>query len=341
MKVLYIVPKSNFFYKGYTGSVNHVLGITSGLHEVFTLDISANDIDALQIEPNCRRVVPNSLTALKTIIGEYDLVIVRYSISRVLYLFILRVVSLYYRVDVILEVNSLYGNTTSKFSGAIFRYVEKPILKVYKNVQVVSPNMRNWLMSRGVANVFYVPNGHNISEQLPCKFVKTESDSLIYIGSFKEYYNFQQYNRFCKSYNVIGNIYGSNDISGYPYLSFHGKFNFLTGNIVIFHGDILILPYKAGTLADIGFPIKLCEYLAMQLPIVCSNTGVLKQIMSPINAGLMYTDGDDHSLNEAYNFAKRLSGIERIKLLKKYSELLAELEWSHLARFIVEKRNYE
>lgn len=341
MKILYIIPKNKFFYKGRTGSVSHVIGVTSALNKNYNLDVSANDLSTLNDDITCDKVVSNSLFYLFHNIKNYDVLIVRYSISKVIYLLALRLMAKRSRVKLILEINSLYGNTTKSFCNLVFRFVEKPLIKIYEYIQVVSPTMKEWLSERNINNSFYVPNGHYIKGDLPCKIVKTKLPSLLYIGSYKDYYNFDQMNRLCSKNDFAVNIYGSDPVSSYSSLTFYGKFRFEFGKKLIFQGDALILPYKSKTLAEIGFPIKLCEYLAMKTPILCTSTGVLKRIMGDIDEKLMYEDGDDRSLLSAFRYAQKMSISDKQNLYEKYDRLKNRLDWDKLVQLIVEARDYE
>lgn len=341
MKILYIIPKNKFFYKGLTGSVSHVIGLTSALNKNYELDISANDLSTLNEEIRCSKVVSNSLFYLFRHINRYDVVIVRYSISKVIYLFVLRGIAKHKGVRVVLEVNSLYGNTTKILCSSVFKIVEKPLIKRYEYLHVVSSAMKKWLIERNINNSFYVPNGHYIKDDIACTIVKTKVQSLVYIGSYKDYYNFDQMNRFSIENEVSINVYGSDNISSFSSLTFKGMFRFESARKLVFQGNALILPYKSGTLAEIGFPIKLCEYLAMKTPIVSTRTGVLKTILGGVDEKLMYEDGDDQSLWSAFIYAQNMSVNEKQNLYEKYEKLKNRLDWDNLVHLIVEARDYE
>lgn len=349
--ILYIIPKNNFFYKGWTGSTSHAIGVCKGIvKSKRELLLCANKSDIMTNDlTNGIDTYSNSLVSIFLLLklkrNKIEKVIIRYSISSVFKIFIISFFTKFFKINSNIEINTLYGFYKKSFLKNI-KYVESLLLILFDSVHVVSSGSKSDpAIKLFHKNIFYVPNGHSlkiIKNTFPnLNFKKIVT--LKYLGSIQDYYNFNDIKVLIKkrkNFNLY--IYGNHkqDLIS-KNIIYKGKYsnnNFTS--LVNINTDLLFLPYKSNSIADYGFPTKLSEYLTTGAIIISTNTGVLKNILGAIDEKLMYDDGDITSLEKAIDYSLSLSIKQRVVLTKKYRELSIKLKWHNLVNYIINEKNY-
>ena len=350
--IIYIIPKNNFFYKGWTGSTSHAIGICNGIiKNGYDLLLCANKIDVKESQLiKDINVSSNSLTSLLRLFlikrVKIEKIIIRYSFSSIFKILIVSFFSKILRLRTIIEVNTFFGHYRSGFLKNI-RYVESVLLLLFDGIHVVSSGLKNDPAIKSIhKNIFYVPNGHNLKTKklFFSKTVERQQYTLKYLGSMQPYYNFDDVKALLKKRKDIKlYIYGNvNQKFSSSKIIYKGKYNNNDfTKLVNPNSDILFLPYKKNSIAEYGFPTKLSEYLSCGAVIVSTNTGVLKNILGEIDKNLVYSDNNVASLEKAINHAIKLNLNQKNNLSAKYFDLSSKLKWSNLAKYIINEKNYE
>lgn len=315
MHLAYVLARKDYFECGDNGRVTHARGIAEGLSKLVDLDvysspssknyIKAHNVEAIKFSSNLFWQIA-LLHAVFFKRKKYDFVIVRYSTS-LGWLHCL-VFNLMFGSKWGFELNSLgYQQLSSKNKTKAFlgKYIlmpaERLIMRFTPYVNCVSENLDNDINSYA-KNSYVLPNaGYEVdltvtrTKELPFK--------IIYFGMYHNYYDL---------INLASDISSLNDIELHCYgagdqedallsiskqcnnVFLHGRYKFddlIRGGI--FNGNVfLVLPYKAGTIADYGSPTKLFEYLSLGLPIISTKVSqpyeILKELKSASDGSVFF-----------------------------------------------------
>ncbi len=247
-------------------------------------------------------------------------VLIRYSVSNS-YIFS-DLPYLYRECRWIYEVNSLAYHQFKWLPKIIRQGVlgaEKKIINNFDKIYTVSTKSKKDIEgdSKHIGNkVLCVPNGGP-----PPKWdkIREGEDScrcrFVYLGVFQEYYEFkvliQSFSRIVKRYRSVGlSFYGYGpeekmiEVLSQGVKNVHLEGEFESIDNLIYRGDInkndiLLLPYKENTLAEIGSPIKMGEYMSLGLPIIASDVGQPARILGLNDAAILYNAGENKSLTRA------------------------------------------
>lgn len=134
---------------------------------------------------------------------------------------------------------------------------------------------------------------------------------FTYLGVFQPYYDlltvisaFRELR--ARHENAELHLYGDGPLlnsarqaaDGAESIRFHGRYdlNDLLRCGALDTDTVLLLPYAAGGLAEIGSPTKLFEYMALGLPIISTPVGQISEILRDEETAVFYRPGDRASL---------------------------------------------
>lgn len=236
----------------------------------------------------------------------------------------------------VVEVNSLaiHKKKMPPLLKKLVLMFEKWSIKGVDYIYVVSEGLKEDLVKGRRTekdNIIVIPNAsdrnysHKIMSSDDAELVK-----FVYMGVFQQYYDMEL---LLKSFLALGvekniaqlHLYGDgpqfNKISalaeGHDNIVIHGRYNLeeIIENGSIDKSCILVLPYGDNSLARIGSPIKMFEYMAIGLPIITSDVGQLKQIYRNEENALIYHAGEQEELTNC---------MRKILSDKKLGERLAK-----------------
>ena len=341
MQVLYIIPKRKFFRKKMTGSVSHALGILNGLIKSgIDYNIAINRYEFEDEKILNYNKIPNSFFKIIPWIKKHKQILVRYSFSNLVYIFFLSLICRILQKEVILELNSLYALKGNKKIIILF-IIELCSISLFNHIQVVSPKLKHSLPHFWRAKTYFVPNGSNMVIPATKSSDVYSPENIVYLGSYQNYYNFDQVKLVCSKLNLKTKFIGNTKNNEIKWDDVKDSFNHQEISELINPAkDILILPYKQGTLAEYGFPMKISEYLSLNSIIISSRTGVLKELFGSIDVDLTYDDGDSRSLQKAIIYALKLDSYAKFMIISKYHNLSIKLNWEILVKNILGKKEF-
>jgi len=253
---------------------------------------------------------------------KQDAAIIRYAVKNQL-LHILFTLGLRKTTTVIAEVNSLAYHqlssiydecTIHKIIRNIIIRLEVLVLNLFDYVYVVSKPIKDDLIRYGLkCKIIIIPNGSDTQCSIKKPYAIDLSNNplrIIYYGRLQKHYDFTM---LCEAFNVVKmkvnsiklHIFGK----GHSFAEIFSKYG--NSDDIVFHGnfspeyqkeflnpntDILILPLRPGSIARIGSPTKLFDYMAHGLPIIASNFGQVKDIISHKQNGYLYDPEDQSAL---------------------------------------------
>lgn len=309
MKFLYVLPRYDYFKKGRNGSVTHAEGIGTGLYE--------NDVELDVLSgPNSREFMKNANQCflnddkasviwffnfiyflLKTSVSKnYDVIIVRFSTK---YSLIISLIFKMFRVKRWgFELNSFnYTNIRRPILKSLVKKYEYLSLKQACFINSVSDSLTNEakLINK---NSFTLPNaGPRLTKRIidsnRCSGFN-DTLNIVYMGAIRDYFDLTMVVNVCKEVdNVHLHIFGKNGLLSsvetkelnQPNCTYYGEYllDSVFENEVFKKPFFFILPYKSGTVAEIGSPTKMFEYLSMGAPIISSKVGQPFSILSKAN----------------------------------------------------------
>jgi len=222
----------------------------------------------------------------------------------------------------IFEVNSLAFhqlNWLPTFVRRAYLILERWVLNHADLVYVVSRNLKHDIVqgqkALPVEKVIVIFNGG--PESLADRVAEGPTDGpirFVYLGLFHSYYElplvidaFREVEN--SRMGVELHLYGDgpnrpgleNRAHGMAGVYFHGRFELesLLESGQITENDVLVLPYASCSLARIGSPMKLYEYMALGLPIIASAIGQIREILEDGRTAKFYTPGDKEALVQA------------------------------------------
>ena len=350
-KILYILPRQDYFSNGVSGRTIHALGLANGFaaSNISVTIFSESGINYFinSINQSIKLIAMPKIMFMPMVISEIiwknnlyrtikrfnrdckqDATIIRYAVKNQL-LHILFSLGLRKTTKVIVEVNSLAyhqlsdmynGRTIPKIVRNIIIRLEIVILNLFDCVYVVSKPIKDDLIRYGLkCKIIVIPNGSDKYCSIKKQYSKVLSNSperIIYYGRLQKHYDFTL---LCEAFNVVRmkvhsiklHIFGKGSL----YAEIFGKYG--NSDDILFHGsfspeyqkeflnpntDILILPLRPGPIARIGSPTKLFDYMAHGLPIIASNFGQVKDIISHKHNGYLYDPEDQLSLENIMNY---------------------------------------
>jgi glycosyltransferase involved in cell wall biosynthesis len=247
-------------------------------------------------------------------------VLVRYAVSNAA--FFIPLVKRFSNHTWIMEVNSLAFHQLDwlpAFIGRAYFTFERWILDQADFVYVVSQALKDDLVQGHMVlpteKVVVVPNGG--PESLADRVAARPTDApirFVYLGLFHSYYELPlAIDAFRETQNsragVELHLYGDgpnrtaleHHARGMVGVYFHGRFDLesLLENGQITENDVLVLPYAPCSLARIGSPMKLYEYMALGLPMITSAIGQIREILKDGRTAKFYKPGDKKALARA------------------------------------------
>ncbi|MBP3194016.1 glycosyltransferase [Natronogracilivirga saccharolytica] len=358
MNVIYVCGKSNFFTKGYSGSVVHAMGIVDGLLknncevELITGPGSDkympknNKLKLITIPAKKNNYISEIvwrkklLLKIKERIQECDILMLRYGFLNPLLTIKTARICKENRVKSVLELNSFGAD---HYDIEIFKQwikvVENIIIKRYDYVYVVSEVQKKRIKEDNINNVITIPNAtHNV--EIANKY-ENKATRFVYMGGINGYYDYDEIiNAFneIKKKNIELAIYGGgkyySDIKKKVIentnIYLMGKYdNKRITKLVNRSNDILLLPTKKGSLAEIGSPTKLFEYMILGVPILASNVGQTSNIIKHKVNGYIYEAGNNRDLINKMNYLLN-NKTERQRVgLNAHNEALVKHNWKN------------
>lgn len=322
MRIIYVLPKANFFSEGMRGRVSHALGVVRGL--------GANGIDVTVVSgPGLREFLPDERTVevatttsrrwledLKTAIGreldrhdEPTTVIVRYAVSNAF-----RIVGLMRerrdRVSWCFEVNSLAFHQLSRLPTPLRKLilaVERRIVGAADSRYLISERIRRDLSPReATPRDIVVPNGGPAPIELPSR-QGHRAYRFVFFGIYQSYYNIEILLRGFRAARQRGldaelHFFGAgaqqarirSAANTHDDVFEHGRYRIeeLTSTELAVDDCTLLLPFASVRENDIRSPIKLYEYMATGLPIIASRTRQILTTLEHARTGWL-VDADD------------------------------------------------
>ena len=364
-RFIYILAQPNYFTEGDRGRVTHALGVIDGLTSnnryvtVITGEGFENFRGRFTKEQNsmitCVVVKANASKWYRELLVDFDDqlrtgaskvegVIVRYKSSKLRVLKDIAKRCKNRGVRSILELNSFYFSYNRvTLKEKIIKWVLKPLelrtVGAFDYTYVVSVALQEVVKSANVATkVLAIPNAakvRKVDQQYGESTVR-----LVYLGKLAEYYDLEGIVKATMSSQNVDMlklaIYGDGvlmpklkALAGTNNLiEFHGRYNNeKLHDIVSSPNDIFILPYKANTVAEIGSPTKLFEYMSLKSPILTSDVGQAKHMVIEGQTGFIYRkEGDIFSI-----ITRELDTVEKRKAVAEaaYGDLISNHTWSN------------
>lgn len=351
--VLYVLPRRDYFSRGDRGSVTHAMGIINGLtaNDIKVFVITGGGFEKYKSRlsrPENVGYIEHKASSLKFLwlFGLYfkimrtianfqiPIVIIRYSISLPTFQYFLNYGVRARGKKMVLEINSLLANYSDlkgikRFFKPALMIMEPFIVRSFKYYYVVSKGLADFMVTNGYkGKMIIVPNASDIVPNAVLE--KKESKvRLVYLGSLKFYYDlYQLVDAFIelkeKGFDGISELafYGhgpeTKELKIYAQdrkdIVFYGEYdNATVSELINPASDILMLPYKDGTVANFGSPTKLFEYMALKAPVISSNVGQLDEFVVDGVNGLKY------------NYYNREELVNKIEQLAQDPELRTKL----------------
>lgn len=372
--VLYVLPRRDYFSRGDRGSVTHAMGIINGLtaNDIKVFVVAGEGFgkykDRLARGENVEYIEHKSSSfrwlwlvglyfkVMSTIAAhKIPIVITRYSISLPLFQYILNLGVRARNKKMVLEINSLLANYSDlkgikKLFKPALMLVEPFIVRSFKYYYVVSKGLSDFMISNGYkGKMIIVPNASDIVPKATQER-KESKVRMVYLGSLKFYYDlYQLVDAFVelkeKGFDGVSELafYGhgpeTKDLKIYAQgrndIVFYGEYdNSKVSELINPASDILMLPYKDGTVANFGSPTKLFEYMALKAPVISSNVGQLDEFVVDGVNGLKYHYYDRNELVDKIE-QLALSPELRAKLAQNaYNDLMTKHTWKSRMEYL-------
>ncbi len=372
--VLYVLPRRDYFSRGDRGSVTHAMGIINGLTandiKVFVVAgdgfekykprlVNGNNVEYIEHKATSFRwlwLVGLYFKVMSTIAThKIPIVIIRYSISLPLFQYIINLGVRARGKKMVLEVNSLLANYSDlkgikRFFKPLLILVEPMIVKSFKYYYVVSKGLADFMINNDYkGKMIIVPNASDI---VP-KAVKERKESqvrMVYLGSLKFYYDlYQLIDAFVelkeRDFEGISELafYGHGPETkelkiyarGRKDIVFYGEYdNSKVSELINPTSDILMLPYKDGTVANFGSPTKLFEYMALKAPVISSNVGQLDEFVVDGVNGLKYHYYDKQELMDKIEQLAQNPELRAKLAHNAYNDLMTKHTWKSRMEYL-------
>lgn len=301
MRIAYVLARKDFFTQGRNGRVTHAKGIAESMvSQGCEINVYSGNgiIEHLQIpEDHLYQIQANSklffqLKLCKSLIKkreDYDFLIIRY--STLLGWFFCVFLNLFYSKKWCFEVNSfgfqqIKKNQMSRYINGLLQWFELTTIKFSNMISCVSDTLLSTIRPYN-SNSFTIMNAAFHNDTFDKISTKEKIDGrikLVYFGMFHSYYDLISVaNEVVNQPDFELHLYGTGELEAElrrisktcDRVVLHGRYKLenLISKGAFSELSFLILPYKAGTIANIGSPTKLFEYLALGFPIILSSVG--------------------------------------------------------------------
>lgn len=144
----------------------------------------------------------------------------------------------------------------------------------------------------------YLPNGvdfsrfENIENSYPIEFSNLEGPKITYVGAIEEWFDFELIINSARklpklNFIFIGNknLYFEKEVekNNLKNIIFLGLIDHKEIPKFLKYSDVGIMPFVKNDLTDYIHPLKIYEYLAAGLPVVCRNLTEVREMNAPIN----------------------------------------------------------
>lgn len=372
--VLYVLPRRDYFSRGDRGSVTHAMGIINGLtaNDIKVFVITGSGFEKYEgrlTKKENVEYIEHKATAFKAawLIGlffkilntisvhQIPIVIIRYSISLPAFQYLLNRSIIRRGKKMVLEVNSLVANYpnlkgSKRFFKPIIMVVEPAIVRAFKYYYVVSKGLADFMVQNGYkGKMIIVPNA---SDAMPSAVEEKEKSNvrMVYLGSLKFYYDLYQlvdafielkesgfegvselafYGHGPETKNLKAYAKGRKDIV------FYGEYdNSKVSELINPSSDMLMLPYKDGTVANFGSPTKLFEYMALKAPVISSNVGQLDEFVVDGVNGLKYNYYNQDELVAKIKQLAVDADLRDMLSLQAYADLMTKHTWKSRMEYL-------
>lgn len=334
-RVTYFLTKSRYFTEGWRGRVTHALGVATGLaragQRVSLVSGPGIERYSTALPGSVRKVeVPrpsgllfselrwrrDAASIIERMLPDSDILLMRYAVSRPLSLVRLAKIARTQGVITVLEINSLAFHHIGKALPPVRWFVlrwEAIVASRFDAIYVVSRRVGAALRKAGCgAPIFTIPNAAPSTS--PAAKLRGERAAaecrFVYAGIFQPYYEFEvlleAYRRVKEADNRVSlHFYGGagrvRELLGAAAdvrdVVFHGRYERdELSSMIRLESDILVLPVRQSTWAEIGSPTKLFEYMSLGVPIVASRVGEAARVLKHGRTAYLYPSGDAGTL---------------------------------------------
>lgn len=373
--IFYALPQADYFTQGDRGRVSHALGIIKGFigNGKRVLLVSGGGFESFdnrftqeELSNICYHEISNNYLLtwhIRFLICVYSLLkketirifLIRFKTSKLLSLIIVGLFCRYFNTISIVEINSF------SFSYNHSSLIKRVISKIISDFEIFTVGTFNYryVISKALKDVLggcrmgynsiVIPNGSSVRK--PRMDLTLDSDGpcrLVYLGSLKFYYDLDNIaGVIIESFpalNVPFHIYGDGPemmrlreiAKGHECIVLHGRYrNENIEDFIMPPNDILIVPYKEGTIAEIGSPTKLFEYMALMSPIIASEVGQSKYIINNGETGIIYKSASD--IPEILEGLSKDRRLREDLAIRAYNDLLLNHTWSKRMKLLLEQ----
>ncbi|MCC8252542.1 glycosyltransferase family protein [Vibrio campbellii] len=309
MNIIYILPRYDFFLKGRNGSVTHADGISQGLSEnKVNLSILSGPKSSEFTQANTHYL--NTISHPLVWFFKFFLLVVNFAYTKKHDVVIIRFSTKYSLIISLVfsilghkkwgyELNSFnYPYLKNKYKKGLIKRIEYWALKRAKFVNTVSDALTDEVKTVNKTS-FTLPNAGPsiISRRYEKRDEKDTFESklnIIYMGAIRDYFDVEMMVTQCsKIEGVHFHIFGKlgllstldQKIFESKNCTYYGEYSLDTifDNSIFKERFLLSLPYKKGTVAEIGSPTKLFEYLSLGMPIISSKVGQPYELLKKAN----------------------------------------------------------
>ena len=210
--------------------------------------------------------------------------------------------------------------------------LEREFAKKVDIVFYTAKNLAAYVESINPRKAVYLPNGVDVdhfingSREIPPEFRKIPKPIVIYVGSMNYWFDFSLVNRMAKklpnvSFVLIGpDDHARNKIEPHHNVHLLGERSFDKIPSYLHNANVGMIPFDVNrhpNLINSVNPLKLYEYMASGLPVVCSRWRELESIASPA----ILTDTFDE-------FVKSIEKVINHPKSGKYVEFAKSHSWS-------------
>lgn len=172
--------------------------------------------------------------------------------------------------------------------------IERDVIRKVDKVIVTAKNLERKAQAMGAKEIYYLPNGVDFSHfadvsnlGIPEDLKPISSPRIIYVGAISEWFDTRLI-EYCAqelpqcSFILIGpGSITQPTLTGYKNIHILGvkSYDSLPGYLK--NGAVGIIPFKKTKLTDSVCPIKLFEYMATGLPVVCTDLTEVRGMSTP------------------------------------------------------------
>jgi glycosyltransferase involved in cell wall biosynthesis len=171
---------------------------------------------------------------------------------------------------------------------------EKKLAHKVDAVVVTSRILEDKAKKYGAKHIVYLPNGVEIEHftgktyDMPEEFESIPSPRIIYVGAIESWFDcdlveYIANNRRGLSFIIIGPVSNKRlfELLNISNIHIFGIRDYETIPAYLWHSNAAIIPFKVNSLINAVNPIKLYEYMACRLPVVCTKWKTVEDMASP------------------------------------------------------------